>query len=247
MKKKTITALALSGLLTTGWAQETTTQASEDVENTEQASTKVVEENDSTDKEEDMENEMTYTEYSGVIDSEDLVSADIYNLQEETIGSIDRILINSESGQIEHAVVSVGGFLGIGDRLVAVPWSSFDIKQEMQMKETAMTEEEAEEEIEKAESEEDKAKTEAAEEAAEEKEEAAEEREENAEEVEADETAPVLHIYLDADQARLENAPEYDPDQPNQIGSSEFWNKEWKADDAEKMKDEEEAAVGAAE
>jgi sporulation protein YlmC with PRC-barrel domain len=38
----------------------------------------------------------------------------------EKIGTIDDLLLGSDS-KVNYAVVSVGGFLGIGDRLVAVP------------------------------------------------------------------------------------------------------------------------------
>ncbi len=246
MKKRTITALAITGLMTAGWAQEeATTAQGADVRNTDPAITEGVETENGTKIETDSEQKADYIAYSGVIDSSELVSAEVYNRREETIGSIDRLLVNSESGQVEHAVVSVGGFLGIGDRLVAVPWSSFDIKQEAKM--TDSTASSAEEiDAETTDSEQLAANTEAdaeeAEDAAEEAEDSAEEAEEAEEETyenqaEAERSALELHIYLDADEERLENAPEFDPDTPNQLGNSsstDYWNKEWSPQDSEK-------------
>ena len=241
MKKKAITALAISGLMTAGWAQEeAATAEGVDVRNTDPAISEEVASDNEIKTETGSEEEMNSSAYSGVIDSSELVSSEVYNMQKETIGSIDRILVNSESGQVEHAVVSVGGFLGIGDRLVAVPWSSFDIKQEAQMNETTTTSTDKAEEIDAEETDSEQlagnseADTEEAEDAAEE---AEEETYENQAETET--SAPVLHIYLNADEERLKNAPVFDPDSPNQLGNSsstEYWNKDWSPKESEKMK-----------
>jgi sporulation protein YlmC with PRC-barrel domain len=47
---------------------------------------------------------------------------DVYNTQNQKLGTIDDILVN-QNGQIASVVLSVGGFLGIGDRLVSVPFN----------------------------------------------------------------------------------------------------------------------------
>jgi len=49
-----------------------------------------------------------------------LIGADVYGADDKKIGQIDDLLIN-DSGEMQ-AVISVGGFLGIGDRLVSVPY-----------------------------------------------------------------------------------------------------------------------------
>jgi sporulation protein YlmC with PRC-barrel domain len=51
--------------------------------------------------------------------------ARVINLQNEDIGDIDELLIEPATGQVRFAVVSVGGFLGLGSTRVAVPWSAF--------------------------------------------------------------------------------------------------------------------------
>ena len=45
----------------------------------------------------------------------------VYNDKNESIGSINDLLMD-KSGSIKAAVISVGGFLGVGARLVAVPF-----------------------------------------------------------------------------------------------------------------------------
>ena len=52
----------------------------------------------------------------------ELIDADIYNKEGDKIGVIDDFIVSSDNN-ISLAVISVGGFLGIGDRLVAVPAS----------------------------------------------------------------------------------------------------------------------------
>lgn len=44
---------------------------------------------------------------------------------EDTIGEVNDLVIDADSGKIRYVALSVGGFLGIGDKLVAVPWKSF--------------------------------------------------------------------------------------------------------------------------
>ena len=54
-----------------------------------------------------------------------LLKADIYNENGKKIGKIDDLIIGG-SGNVTFAVLSVGGFLGIDARLVAVPAVLFD-------------------------------------------------------------------------------------------------------------------------
>lgn len=49
---------------------------------------------------------------------------DVYNKQEEDLGDITEIMIDVPTGRVAYAVLSFGGFLGMGDKLFAVPWSA---------------------------------------------------------------------------------------------------------------------------
>jgi hypothetical protein len=51
----------------------------------------------------------------------------VQNLQNEDIGDVDELLIRHQDGVVRLAVLSVGGFLGLGSTRVAVPWAAFDI------------------------------------------------------------------------------------------------------------------------
>jgi sporulation protein YlmC with PRC-barrel domain len=52
----------------------------------------------------------------------------IYNSTNEKIGELDDLIIGKD--RVLFAIIQVGGFLGIGSRLVAVPYTSLQISQE---------------------------------------------------------------------------------------------------------------------
>jgi sporulation protein YlmC with PRC-barrel domain len=54
-----------------------------------------------------------------------IIGMDVVNRQGEKVGDIHDIVLDQQ-GNVSHAVVSTGGFLGIGERLHAVPWNSLD-------------------------------------------------------------------------------------------------------------------------
>lgn len=56
-----------------------------------------------------------------------LIGNDVYNLANESLGTIKELMIEMNSGKISYAVLSFGGFLGMGDRLFAVPWSALKL------------------------------------------------------------------------------------------------------------------------
>lgn len=59
-----------------------------------------------------------------------LLGNDVYNHQEEDLGDIKEIMLDMRKGQIAYAVLSFGGFLGMGDKLFAVPWNALTLDTE---------------------------------------------------------------------------------------------------------------------
>lgn len=57
-----------------------------------------------------------------------LVGATVYNDSGDNIGSIDDLLIGTD-GTIKTAVISVGGFIGIGNKLVSVPYDQLKFEE----------------------------------------------------------------------------------------------------------------------
>ncbi|THD73670.1 MAG: PRC-barrel domain containing protein [Bradyrhizobium sp.] len=58
-----------------------------------------------------------------------VVGLNVYNENNESLGSINDLLTD-KSGNIKAAVISVGGFLGVGTRLVAVPFDKIKFVNE---------------------------------------------------------------------------------------------------------------------
>ncbi|SEO81406.1 PRC-barrel domain-containing protein [Salinihabitans flavidus] len=56
-----------------------------------------------------------------------VIGARITSPDGETIGNIEDIILDQEEGNVTAAVVSVGGFLGIGAKAVAIDWSELQI------------------------------------------------------------------------------------------------------------------------
>ena len=70
------------------------------------------------------------TEAETLLAASEAKGARVINLQNEDIGDIDELLIEPTTGQVRFAVVSVGGFLGLGSTRVAVPWPALQITRE---------------------------------------------------------------------------------------------------------------------
>ncbi|HEX5311961.1 PRC-barrel domain-containing protein [Aquabacterium sp.] len=56
-----------------------------------------------------------------------LVGNDVCNLKDEKLGEIKDIMLDISSGRIRYAVLSFGGFMGMGEKLFAVPWSALKL------------------------------------------------------------------------------------------------------------------------
>jgi hypothetical protein len=59
---------------------------------------------------------------AGLWQGSKLISLNVYNAQNEKIGSIKELMVN-KNGNIDQAVIGVGGFLGVGERDVAVKFA----------------------------------------------------------------------------------------------------------------------------
>ncbi|MCG2578723.1 PRC-barrel domain-containing protein [Dechloromonas sp. XY25] len=62
-----------------------------------------------------------------VMASDTLEGDDVVNVQGEDLGEIKDIMIDVRNGKVAYAVLSSGGFLGIGDKLFAIPWSALTL------------------------------------------------------------------------------------------------------------------------
>ncbi|RYG75524.1 MAG: PRC-barrel domain containing protein, partial [Alphaproteobacteria bacterium] len=54
----------------------------------------------------------------------------VVNMAGERIGHVEDLSIDKVSGQVVYALLSFGGFLGIGERFHPLPWSILDYEVE---------------------------------------------------------------------------------------------------------------------
>jgi len=59
-----------------------------------------------------------------VVAADSLTGNRVVNNKKEDLGTIEHLMIDMEKGRIAYAVLSFGGFLGMGDKLFAIPWSA---------------------------------------------------------------------------------------------------------------------------
>jgi sporulation protein YlmC with PRC-barrel domain len=56
-----------------------------------------------------------------------LVGNDVYNHKGEDLGDVKEIMLDMRTGKVAYAVLSFGGFLGMGEKLFAVPWNALTL------------------------------------------------------------------------------------------------------------------------
>jgi len=56
-----------------------------------------------------------------------LIGDSVVNAAEEDLGDIKEIMLDMQTGQVAYAVLSFGGFLGMGEKLFAVPWQALHL------------------------------------------------------------------------------------------------------------------------
>jgi len=61
------------------------------------------------------------TTTAAALSAKSLIGARIENLKNENLGKIEDLVIEPEEGRVTFAVLSFGGFLGMGEKLFAVP------------------------------------------------------------------------------------------------------------------------------
>ena len=54
-----------------------------------------------------------------------IIGTNVVNPKGDSLGDIKEIVIDPHSGRVAYAVVSFGGFLSMGEKLFAIPFSAF--------------------------------------------------------------------------------------------------------------------------
>ena len=59
-----------------------------------------------------------------LISSEDVEGTNVYDMKGTKIGDIDHLMIDKISGRVSYAVMSFGGFIGLGHSHYPIPWGA---------------------------------------------------------------------------------------------------------------------------
>jgi sporulation protein YlmC with PRC-barrel domain len=66
-----------------------------------------------------------------LIGSDKVEGTNVYRSNGEQIGEIERVMLGKRSGKIAYAVMSFGGFLGIGHDHYPIPWSRLTYNEKL--------------------------------------------------------------------------------------------------------------------
>jgi len=62
-----------------------------------------------------------------IMAADTLEGNDVKNMANENVGEIEHIMLDVPTGRIAYAVMAVGGFLGMGEKLFAIPWTALTL------------------------------------------------------------------------------------------------------------------------
>ncbi len=75
-----------------------------------------------------------------LISSEDVEGTNVYDMKGTKIGEVDHLMIDKISGRVTYAVMSFGGFLGLGHSHYPIPWGALKYDTKLDGYITAITE-----------------------------------------------------------------------------------------------------------
>ena len=79
-------------------------------------------------------------ETATLIGSDKVEGTNVYRSNGEKVGTIERVMIEKRSGKAAYAVMSFGGFLGVGEDYYPVPWELLTYNEQLGGYEVNITE-----------------------------------------------------------------------------------------------------------
>jgi len=70
-------------------------------------------------------------ETTSLIGSDKVEGTAVYGADQKKIGTLERVMIDKISGKVAYAVLSFGGFLGMGEDYYPVPWATLKYDQNL--------------------------------------------------------------------------------------------------------------------
>lgn len=69
-------------------------------------------------------------EYPQVLSATTMIGDKVVSPDGEDLGNLKELMIDMDEGRVNYAVLSFGGFLGLGDKLFAIPWEALTVNTE---------------------------------------------------------------------------------------------------------------------
>ena len=63
----------------------------------------------------------------GLLTASTITGDKVLNLQDQTLGTIEEVMLDMAFGRIAYVVMASGGFLGLGEKLFAIPWNALTL------------------------------------------------------------------------------------------------------------------------
>ncbi|HET6373488.1 MAG TPA: PRC-barrel domain-containing protein [Candidatus Polarisedimenticolia bacterium] len=61
-----------------------------------------------------------------VVSASKIIGEAVINPDRENLGKVHELVIDTKQGSIAYVVLSFGGFMGLGNKLFAIPWKAFE-------------------------------------------------------------------------------------------------------------------------
>jgi sporulation protein YlmC with PRC-barrel domain len=65
-----------------------------------------------------------------LLSTEALLGSDVKNPQGQDVGDLKHLMLDPRTGRVMYAVVAIGGFLGMGEKTVIVPWYALEVARD---------------------------------------------------------------------------------------------------------------------
>lgn len=65
-----------------------------------------------------------------IVSADTMTGDSVRNLSGDDLGNVQEVMLDVQDGSIAYAVLSFGGFLGMGDKMFAVPWKALTLVQD---------------------------------------------------------------------------------------------------------------------
>ena len=65
-----------------------------------------------------------------LLSTEALLGSDVKNPQGQDVGDLKQLMLDPHTGRVMYAVVAIGGFLGMGENTVIVPWNALEVARD---------------------------------------------------------------------------------------------------------------------